>query len=50
MIDKDIPSFLVFPPMTDLHDNALLKAGHIILQDKVRTISMDVILLKYLLG
>jgi hypothetical protein len=36
MIDKDIGSFLVFPPMTDLHDNALLKAGHIILQDKVR--------------
>jgi hypothetical protein len=36
MVDGDIESFLVFPPMTDLHDNALLKAGHIILQDKVR--------------
>jgi putative methyltransferase len=39
MIDKDIGSFLVFPPMTDLHDNALLKAGHIILQDKASAMS-----------
>lgn len=35
LLDPHLPELLVFPPQTDLHENQLYVAGHIILQDKV---------------
>lgn len=35
LLDLHLPDLLIFPPQTDLHENQLYQAGHIILQDKV---------------
>jgi hypothetical protein len=32
LLDPHVPSLLVFPPKTDLHDHELVKNGHVILQ------------------
>ncbi|XP_061460613.1 28S rRNA (cytosine-C(5))-methyltransferase isoform X3 [Rhineura floridana] len=34
LLDPHLPELLIFPPQTDLHENQLYVAGHIILQDK----------------
>ncbi|KAG8122878.1 hypothetical protein E2320_018278 [Naja naja] len=34
LLDLHLPDLLIFPPQTDLHENQLYQAGHIILQDK----------------
>ncbi|KAL7987103.1 hypothetical protein Chor_006022 [Crotalus horridus] len=34
LLDLHLPDLLIFPPRTDLHENQLYQAGHIILQDK----------------
>uniref|UniRef100_A0A8D2KSY8 NOP2/Sun RNA methyltransferase 5 n=1 Tax=Varanus komodoensis TaxID=61221 RepID=A0A8D2KSY8_VARKO len=34
LLDMDLPELLIFPPQTDLHQDQLYVAGHIILQDK----------------
>ncbi|XP_063002591.1 28S rRNA (cytosine-C(5))-methyltransferase [Elgaria multicarinata webbii] len=34
LLDSDLPDLLIFPPQTDLHQDQLYTAGHIILQDK----------------
>lgn len=33
-LDEDLEDMLLFPPMSDFHNNDLFHAGHIILQDK----------------
>ena len=40
--DLHLSDLLVFSPKTDFHDHNLYKAGHIILQDKVRTFNASV--------
>ncbi|XP_013926435.1 PREDICTED: probable 28S rRNA (cytosine-C(5))-methyltransferase [Thamnophis sirtalis] len=34
LLDLHLPDLLIFPPQSDLHENQLYQAGHIILQDK----------------
>ncbi|XP_020641827.3 28S rRNA (cytosine-C(5))-methyltransferase [Pogona vitticeps] len=34
LLDPQLPDLLILPPQTDLHQDQLYKAGHIILQDK----------------
>uniref|UniRef100_A0A670YSE3 NOP2/Sun RNA methyltransferase 5 n=1 Tax=Pseudonaja textilis TaxID=8673 RepID=A0A670YSE3_PSETE len=34
LLDFHLPNLLIFPPQTDLHEDQLYQAGHIILQDK----------------
>nr|XP_003226776.1 PREDICTED: probable 28S rRNA (cytosine-C(5))-methyltransferase [Anolis carolinensis] len=34
LLDPHLPGVLIFPPGTDLHEDQLYKAGHVILQDK----------------
>ncbi|CAN0067407.1 unnamed protein product, partial [Ectocarpus sp. 13 AM-2016] len=43
-VDGVVPSLLVLPPGTDLHDHAMVKDGSLVLQDKSSCFSAEALL------